>query len=376
LLKDFNNWCPEIFKGLYIDRVNDDQVRIAPCCQAEAVTTPVDDFDFYTNDYLQGLRREIQAGHKPAACRACWNAEKVNHKSRRQSAIEFYGSKNTDSAIEIKGIDVNSTWACNLSCVMCGAGSSSSWAKELNLSVDQLKKIGRYHRKDNPIVEQLDLRYLEKIHFNGGEPLINQEHLAFLQQCEDRGSLKDLLISYNTNATYIPDEKTIDLWSRARLVKLFFSIDATNSAFNYIRWPANWDQVEKNILHMKDALPSNVMFGFNCTVGAYNIFEIRSVKDWFDKNLSTNRENDQSDFNWQIARNFDPKFLDQKIKCHAMETLHGVIDGIYYYLLHHIDEQKNDLWIEHLNNIDKRRNTCWVDSLYIGRFYQKEQKFC
>ena len=40
-MKQSDTWCPEIYRNIYIDRVNHDKVRIAPCCQAQGSTVDI-----------------------------------------------------------------------------------------------------------------------------------------------------------------------------------------------------------------------------------------------------------------------------------------------------------------------------------------------
>ena len=369
MLKDLDNWCPEIFRGIYVDRVNDNHLRIAPCCQADTKIEPLAGFDFATSPYLQHLRYEIAQGNRPDACRRCWQVESVGGKSRRQSAIEFYQLEPGDNFVQLQGLDHSVTWACNLACVMCGPENSSSWANELSMTKTDLSEIGKLFQKNNTFLDRIDTHNLKKIHFNGGEPLLNNDQIALLEKLETQGNLGNVFISYNTNASIYPSDRLIDLWSRTRLVKLFFSIDATEKAFNYIRWPADWAEVENNILRMKQELPGNVMFGFNVTVGTYNIFEVKSVKQWIDQNLPCNREGDVSDFNWQIANNFDPKWLCKSAKQSAISHLDGTIDDIAVYLTSYIEHQPLDHWMNSLNKIDLRRGTKWKDQLIIGNYY-------
>lgn len=199
--------------------------------------------------------------------------------------------------------------------------------------------------------------------------MLNDDQVSLLEKLDEQGILSDVFISYNTNASIYPSDRLIDLWQRSRLVKLFLSIDAVEQAFEYIRWPAVWSAVEKNILRMKKELPSNVMFGFNITVGSYNIFEIKAVKQWIDQNLSCNREGDSSDFNWQIADNFDPKWLHKDIKQLAIMQLDGVVDSITAYLESYIEHSSSDHWIEMLDRIDFKRGTRWKKQLLIGNYY-------
>lgn len=329
----------------------------------------VDGFDFQTSPYLQSLRDSFKQGQKPDACNRCWSAESVGHKSRRQSAIEFYQTEFGDNTVVLESLDHSVTWACNLACVMCGPQSSSTWAAELSMTKPALAKIGKKYQKKNNFFEQIDFGNLKKLHFNGGEPLINNDHIDWLEKLDAQGILSDVFISYNTNASIYPSAKLIDLWKRTRLVKLFFSIDATEQAFEYVRWPAKWSAVEQNMLTMKKELPSNVMFGINTTVGTYNVFEVKAVKQWADQNLSCNRDGDTCDFNWQIAYNFDPKWLRKTAKQAAISHLDGTMDDIAVYLTSCIEHPVSALWIESLDRIDHRRGTKWKEQLMIGNYY-------
>ena len=370
MLKNLDNWCPEIFRGMYLEKVNDDRLRVSPCCQADSKIEQLAGFDFSTSPYLQDLRSKISQGNKPDACRRCWQAESVGHKSRRQSAIEFYQIEPGDDRVILQGLDHSVTWACNLACIMCGPHSSSTWANEMSMTKTDLFHIGKLLQKNNDFFDNLDISNLKKIHFNGGEPLLNNDQIGLLERLEAQGILGDVLLSYNTNASIYPSARLIDLWKRTRLVRLFFSIDATESAFNYIRWPADWSTVEDNILRMKNELPSNVMFGFNVTVGTYNVFEIKQVKNWIDHNLPSNREGDATEFNWQIAGNFDPRWLRKDVKKSAISYLGGDINGLCAYLESYIDYSTSDHWIQALDQIDQRRGTQWKQQLMIGNYYE------
>ena len=371
LQSDYNNWCPEIYRGLFVDKFNDDKIRIAPCCQADSSIESIDTFNFNTSAYLTQLRNKFDQGEQPRECRRCWKVEQIGHKSRRQSAIEFFNISTPNSDVILQGLDHSATWACNLACVMCGPANSSAWASELNYTKTELIAIGRQFQKANKFLDKIDLSNIKKIHFNGGEPLLNNDQSQLLEELDNQGVLNNTFISYNTNGTIMPSTKIINLWKKARLVKLFFSIDATESGFEYIRWPAKWKNVSNNLLAMKEQLPGNVMFGFNVAVGCYNLFEMVDVCNWFEQNLLSSRQNDNSDFNWQLADNFDIKHLNNTAKLAAIECLnlntrlHGVVNYIKSTLTHNSDNK----WIDALDAIDHRRGTDWRTSLQIAKYY-------
>ena len=367
---NFDNWCPEIYRSVYIDRYNDTHIQVAPCCQAKGKLESVATFDFDTSQHLTHLREQFSQGQWPDACNKCWIAEKHGHKSRRQSAIEFFSDTVPDTTINLQSIDHSATWACNLACIMCGPENSSLWATQKNLTKDDLKLMGRYFQKSNDFLDKLDLKHIKKIHFNGGEPLINNDQTELLLRLEQQGVLENAFISYNTNGTVMPSAQVIDLWKRARLVKIFFSIDAVGNAFEYVRWPGDWNQTSKNILDMKETLPGNIMFGFNTTVGNYNLLEIEEVYRWFSQHIKTNREGDPSDFCWQLAGKFDPSEVSRITKIKAIEQLESIaeLSGLVGYIKSTLDTPENNSWMLTLDNMDAKRNTNWKTALKTAQF--------
>jgi hypothetical protein len=356
---------------VFIDRHNDDHIRVAPCCQAETQLSKVDSFNFVTDPYLTELRSKFKQGQKPNECHSCWEVEAVGHRSRRMSSIQFFDLEQPNDTIQLESLDHSATWACNLACIMCGPLNSSTWAAELNLNTNQLHKLGRKFQRNNDFLEHVDTSQLRRLHFNGGEPLINNDQIALLEKLEQQGVLKNIQISYNTNGTVEPNKKLLTLWSKAQLVKLFFSIDATNTAFEYVRYPGKWQQASNNIINLRRVLPSNVMFGFNTTVGCYNLFEIVDVLQWFQNNLSSNLEGDPSEFYWQFAKNFDLKHLNYAAKSDAINQLGGKpeIAGIVNYIKSVINYTASDNWIHALENLDSSRNTNWKQTFKVAKHY-------
>jgi hypothetical protein len=359
---------------MFVDRHNNDHIRVAPCCQSSTSLEPSAGFNFNTSIHLTQLREKFNSGERPVECNRCWQAEDLGHKSRRQSAIEFFQLPANDCSTVLQSIDYNATWACNLACIMCGPEYSSGWAKQENLTKSELKVIGRHFRNKNNFLDCVDLTDIKKIHFNGGEPLLNDDHTDMLFELERQGVLENIFISYNTNGTVMPNKKTIDLWSKTRLVKIFFSVDAVGSAFEYVRWPANWGQTSKNISNMKQLLPGNVMLGLNLTVGSYNLLEIDDVWSWFNQTISTNKEGDKSDFCWQFADNFDVKFLPHQIKIEAIRRIESIemLGGIVAYLKTTLDHEENYTWLHKLIKLDSVRDTNWKTSLRIAKFIKKD----
>jgi hypothetical protein len=351
------SWCPEMYRGLFIHPVGKERIAVAPCCQATAIVQPVTaEFSFENSPHLEKFRNNV----KPAGCFRCWETEDNGGYSKRLSAIDYYGIEE-NKQVELNALEYNVNWSCNLACIMCSPQFSSSWAKELN----QEKNYINITHTQNKIVNELDKSKLSRIHFNGGEPLINDEHVKVLEQIENLSNCK---VTYNTNGTKLPSDRALRSWEKSKMVRLFFSIDATEAAFEYIRWPGKWDELCSNIEWFIQNSPSNVMFGLNVTVGTYNLLEIPKLWEWYQKTIPTNREGDPTEFSWQTAHNFNYNWLNTAVKQAAKDKL-KMYNGLTSLYNGIDDNNANDDWIDKLKVIDARRKTNWRKSLEVGKFY-------
>jgi molybdenum cofactor biosynthesis enzyme MoaA len=384
---NYGNWCPAVYHGLYAERWNDDEVRIAPCCVAHPAIEPRDQFNFNTSPYLNSLREQFDRGEKPNECRRCWNYETYNagttNYSRRQKTIITYQyatqKSEPDRSIVLTSLDYFCAWVCNLACVICRPLNSSLWSSELKQTKEERKATGRlFELKPQPsLADQLDFGDMYRVHFNGGEPLATKEHIRVLEKLATQGRLQHTSVSYNTNGTMYPSDEVIALWKQAKKVHVSFSIDATERAFEYIRYPANWEQVSGNMVRMKKELTGNMEYGFTVAVGALNVFEMPKLWEWYSNNM-TNPNN----FYWQFVNELDMGRLENNVKLEAIKLLkdYPSFDGIANYLQETIIDPEvikqnpqsyfYPLWSEQLDTIDARRGTNWKESLDIGKYYR------
>lgn len=356
-----------MFHNLYVEPVNRDSVRVAACCQADTHIVPVKSFGFQTDSKLSQLRSLADCGERSPVCNKCWSIEDLGGRSRRHTVIEH--STDRDSTARLTSLDINITWACNLACIMCGPQWSSTWATELGYENHGRKELGRQDQNKNSWIDLIDFADIQRVHFNGGEPLLNHAHKNVMLKMQAQDSLSEAFVSYNTNGTQVPDQQTLDLWAQARLVKIYFSIDAVGPAFDYIRYPASWTAVQHNILHFLSCVPSNVMFGLNVTVGCYNVLELRSLWEWFENHFFTNREGDLNDFCWQPSNGFDPDCLGVSARHAALQLIQDL--PVFADLVKKLEKptSRRDIWIQHLDALDQRRGTNWRKTLRIATYY-------
>ena len=169
-----STYCLDAWHNLYIEPVNHDQIRIAACCQSQMNLETSHTFDFVHNDFLGEIRRDLSSGIQSPECDSCWRIEAAGGRSRRHSVMEEYDQP--DCQVDLQSLDINVTWACNLACVMCGPTWSSTWAKELSLPATRLIDLGRSHQRSNDWLDRMDFSRISRVHFNGGEPLLNHDH--------------------------------------------------------------------------------------------------------------------------------------------------------------------------------------------------------
>ena len=274
--------CIDPFKNLNIV-YSGSKLSLSPCCISPTRTT--DTIDFYNNQYLLGIRNSWKEGKFPTACSVC----ETNKSSRMSGSNQWYADNNYNNTdVELIRLDYWTGDACNLRCIICGPENSSSWKQELDLPVQRSIV--------NKFWETLDLTKLKFVHFNGGEPLMSKEHVAFLEAIPNKATVH---INYNTNGTILPSKKLLDLWAKFKIVQLDFSIDDIEERFEYQRFPANWNEVTENLQWFIDKSPVNCMFAVNTAVGILNHSNLDNLTTWLKTNFHTNRVKDPIEYRQQ-----------------------------------------------------------------------------
>ena len=277
----------------------------SPCClyKGNIPNVKVYETDLKTiqkNEYMEKLRQKFKNGERPLGCESCWQEEDAGKTSKRMNSI--YKMRNSlkdwtpNSEPSLKFIDFKLGNVCNLKCRICGSWSSSRWAQEEldygenPVARKNLKEGGwpkRHPKFFDDIQECLaDAEYFE---FTGGEPFMIQDHFKILMYCVEKGYAKNIDIHYNTNGTHLPSREIFDLWRHFKRVEIAFSIDDVGEQFQYQRHPANWKEVNHNLVEFKTYQTHNMEFQICTTISIFNIFSLAKIALW--------------------VKNFDPKFF-------------------------------------------------------------------
>lgn len=292
-----NKHCYDIHHTLAIDYING-QTSIGACCQSGRIQVQEQSLNrLWNNTELMSIRElNLQNQLSESFCSNCTNFERAGVSSRRIKTAEFYqgwDSKKTG----IRSMDVKLGNLCNLKCTICGPESSTAWipdAVKMGIYVNPYNHYDKNYNKDLQLTleDPAILDNLEMIKFWGGEPLLNEKHADILEFLDQAGLLKNCRVIYNTNGTHRVSDRVLDIWSRAHLVEIYFSIDDIESRFEYQRFGASWSEVEKNLRWYYDSLPSNHLFYIQCFVSYLNLMYLPELFDWKRSNFDTNRMQD------------------------------------------------------------------------------------
>ena len=314
-------FCPMIHGGLNVNlKATDSSLGYNQCCLSTSpLTFAQSNLVNWQTPLLEKFRESNNSNIWLEGCWQCENLEKVGVKSFRKSMIEKFGDgKNLTGP---KRIDLLFDRSCNLACRTCGPHSSTFWTKHLkdnNLYVQDYQQHNNVEKIEN-ILKNLNLENVGMIQFCGGETLMGN---TYWQTAELLAELipdakNTLELGFQTNGTQPIDPKWFDLIEKFKLVKLMISIDGVGDRFEYLRWPASWNQTVDNILTLRETLPSNVMFFVQECTSCLNMHYFNEVGDWVKQNFATNREGDQTDHSTQLAshsylnvRNITQEYVD------------------------------------------------------------------
>lgn len=109
---------------------------------------------------------------------------------------------------------------------------------------------------------------LERLYITGGEPLINERVSEILEHLVQTGAASHIHLELSTNCTAV-NARDIERLKKFRRAELLLSLDAIESDYEYIRFPARWATVEANVRKLK--LEHGLVCKVPPVVQAYNI---------------------------------------------------------------------------------------------------------
>lgn len=284
------------------------QVLFAPTSSFESIDA---------SENLNEIKRKFLTGAKPTECQKCWNTESSGGRSLRQKINSAW---KIDEALNgLQSIELRLGNTCNLKCRMCGPQNSSSWYsdyKVLNgntLVTDdhfefdyshKQQAFSWHHNSDETYNWLFSVAPgLKEIQFSGGEPLLTSSHLPLLRRLVKEKKAADLYIRYATNATVL-SENFFSLWKNFKEVTLSVSVDGTGSTFEYIRKPANWSELRRNLYLLDSEIGNSIKkVSIQPTANIFNTYNLIELAELILSEFSsitwTDHLNFQEHPNWQ-----------------------------------------------------------------------------
>jgi MoaA/NifB/PqqE/SkfB family radical SAM enzyme len=275
-----NNYCPRIHHGLSLSKISDNSISYAACCWAKHQTT-ASNINFEHPDLVK-LRTANQLNTLPIGhCVDCIVQENANKQSMRQGYLQTHKELTFQPSLQY--LDINIDYTCNLACVTCGPEASTTWRNELKLKGSQIRpNIDSWIESK---IKILDLKHLKEVRLWGGEPFLTNTHKKILEFVVGLGIASNVRLMYNTNGTQRIDADTKKLIEQFKFARISFSIDDIGPGFEYLRYPAKWNQVESNLMWWKNNLPHNSMLSITTVASVLNVLYLDRVFEWHNKNF-------------------------------------------------------------------------------------------
>jgi MoaA/NifB/PqqE/SkfB family radical SAM enzyme len=288
------------------------------------------------------LKRQLMMGLWPKGCLFCKHREEATGWSVRNEFTKggvFYSSNWRD----ITYIEFNSSNICNLACMHCSGGFSTSWLKqekaldEAGFEVPRGPKDNRSYRTHethapdksivHDIIESVDLQNLEQIMIKGGEPMLNSDVEVLLTELDSVGILSNLVVNIVSNGTMLYADRTgriFNLLQHARSVHFDMSVDGVGESQKYIRFGDGSDvkAIEAFMQHSDKEFNQKVKFSLLTSVMAYNVFYLEDIVEWW-KSLPFDTLSGLGPFRLFVI---DPPYLS--VSCLSKETRYRLAD--YY----------------------------------------------
>jgi len=254
-------YCLSMWKSIHLDVDG----YLTPCCafvgeeNKHTKITDVEKVEEVSQKEFEPYREQMRKGYWPKGCVECKFAEEEGRLSKRLEHLESMDYTFTDSEnVNLEYLQLKTGRECNLECTICNPGNSTAIARrELKNGGITQRSFDLYKKGDRWATDVLEYNKINsnkdyfRIDISGGEPLMNLQHLEWLDKLKNPHLTT---LSYNTNGTILPNEKTIQTWEKFKDICICFSIDSYGEKFEKLRVNAKWDKVLSNMKYITEKI--------------------------------------------------------------------------------------------------------------------------
>jgi pyruvate-formate lyase-activating enzyme len=324
-----------------------------PCCAVDTyywseTKNKLSEYDnellpWFNNKEMVELRQDLLDGKWNPICNLCKLREDAGQPSTREifnetlsQVEERTGRDWRETTAEIDDLDniflldITVGNKCNSACLMCNSSASTLWLKEqtdLNGGKPPWQLDPMWFADEHVPNLADNLPNMSAIQFVGGEPTINDDHVALLERLIEQGKSKDISLGYVTNLTNISKELT-DLWHHFGTKHITISVDGVGKVNEYQRYPFTWQKVVSQLENIKKITNTGTFFvGLSLTVTSMNILNLDEVIEWWEDQVLSNSSFQTSLPHIQCVNNpakFDPLYMPDAMKLECENTMQRI----------------------------------------------------
>ncbi len=257
--------------------------------------------DFYNSpDYIE-IRQKMLSGETVPGCSQCTQIESYGKESKRIVTNRRFADQlnQTETTVkpDIEYFDLRFGNLCNLKCRSCIPLNSSQLDKQV-IEHPKLKKF--YHNSNYNINDWYEteifdsnlfsnLSHIKLLYITGGEPSLIKKNFELLKKLIKEGYSKDISLIINSNLT---NDKSdfFDLIVEFKKVSFYASVDGYDSVQEYLRYPSDWSQIDKNIQKLVERRADNIELKLAPVI---QIVNLGSITDLFEYAEKFNRQADK-----------------------------------------------------------------------------------
>jgi hypothetical protein len=273
---------------------------LGPCCVIHSLSNikqtklPI----FWQHPGMDHIRSQMLEGNGPISeCLTCKRQESSFASSMRTEGLRDYGFASPDhyeqrlhslgwhKASAPKRLEIHVGNTCNLKCLTCNPRDSSMFLDEnlrLNISHHHRQEFTYSHDQLNDIFNWIADLELDLLDLRGGESMLSPVIKHRLQHLPDNIYDRTVLRVQTNGTIYDRDWQTIfDKFSR---LELMVSIDGYQSINEYVRFPSDWNTIQRNLDSFRSHSPQQLFI--NTVVSNLNFLSLDQLLQWsYDKDI-------------------------------------------------------------------------------------------
>lgn len=339
-------YCPVPF---YSVELNPEYFKLC-CVSGKQYDYPKTNFlDFWNTKILEDIRKKNLDGLLIEDCTLCYDRDKKIGQSKRLNEIaknKLY-KKPTDFPIHLQ---IKLSNVCNLKCIMCSPDYSTKWNEDVprfsSMRNFQKSKTQFFKKKELEIILtkfiESNPTVIKTLELYGGEPLLAKNFWNYLDYY-NAPSLNNINLQLVSNGTFIKDYHLAHM-IKFKSVNFVISVDGTDEVFEFVRFPAKWSVVDKNIKKINNfaALHKNRFnFTLSFTLSSFSAIGLRDFLLYCKKynypyciNVATHESSTSKGYS-------NPGILQEKLKILIIEDIKNLINARWFPIVKNALADKN-----------------------------------